>query len=193
MERSAPPNTPRCVFFPLFLPRDPPPPAPRFRDGETEGQRGGATCPPRSPPGDRVQSAPVQSRTLLSHSPHATSSSWLGGTCRLLTSLCLVPSSPLGAPGIPASGPAPPDGHRAGPQLRDGSGADRRRPGGAHRPASSRRPPTPTLPLPRPSPPISILFGKGPWGRGLIASLVRNSRRAFSQTELVDFEVTWGW
>lgn len=114
-----PAEHPKMRFFPLFLPRDPPPPAPRFRDGETEGQRGGATCPPRSPPGDRVQSAPVQSRTLLSHSPHATSSSWLGGTCRLLTSLCLVPSSPLGAPGIPASGPAPPDGHRAGPQLRD--------------------------------------------------------------------------
>lgn len=48
---------------------------------------------PRSPPWECVQSVPVQSLTLISHSPHATSSSSLGDTCRLLTSLCFVPSS----------------------------------------------------------------------------------------------------
>lgn len=64
---------------------------------------------------------------FISHSPHATSSSLLGDTCRLLTSLCFVPSSPcapresllLGELLMPQPGPS--CGIRSRPKTDGGS------------------------------------------------------------------------
>lgn len=131
---------------------------------------------PRSPPWECVQSVPVQSLTLISHSPHATSSSSLGDTCRLLTSLCFVPSSLcapresllLGELLMPRPGPS--CGIRSRPKTDGGSPQARFF--------------SPPPPLPRQSPDFH-LFREGSWGWGSTASLGRNSSSALSQTELV--------
>jgi hypothetical protein len=102
----------------------------------------------------------AEPRTLLSHSPHATSSSSFGDTCRLLTSLCLTPSSLL----------APRESLLLGELLTPRPGPScgireqtRRQTAGSPQPpvvGSSR-----CLDRPR----IAILFGKG---RGVVGGLL---------------------